>query len=84
NVLMNEGIEVFWDDRDLGPGFKLKDSELIGFPIRITIGKKFFESGEISIYNRKKDQEDSFVFSGFDDLVARVESMRQELFTELR
>ncbi|ULG80639.1 proline--tRNA ligase [Leptospira interrogans] len=84
NVLINEGIEVFWDDRDLGPGFKLKDSELIGFPIRITIGKKFFESGEISIYNRKKDQEDSFVFSGFDDLVARVESMRQELFTELR
>ncbi|WP_016752826.1 proline--tRNA ligase [Leptospira kirschneri] len=84
NVLINEGIEVFWDDRDLGPGFKLKDSELIGFPIRITIGKKFFENGEISIYNRKKDQEDSFVFSGFDDLVARVESMRQELFTELR
>ncbi|EMK11871.1 proline--tRNA ligase [Leptospira kirschneri serovar Bim str. 1051] len=84
NILMNEGIEVFWDDRDLGPGFKLKDSELIGFPIRITIGKKFFENGEISIYNRKKDQEDSFVFSDFDDLVARVESMRQELFTELR
>lgn len=84
NVLMNERIEVFWDDRDLGPGFKLKDSELIGFPIRITVGKKFFESGEISIYNRKKDQEDSFVFSGFGDLVARVESMRQELFTELR
>ncbi|EMS87795.1 proline--tRNA ligase [Leptospira noguchii] len=83
NVLIKKGIEIFWDDRDLGPGFKLKDSELIGFPIRITIGKKFFESGEISIYNRKKDQESSFVFSGFDDLVARVESMRQELFAEL-
>ncbi|WP_061232041.1 proline--tRNA ligase [Leptospira noguchii] len=83
NVLMKKGIEIFWDDRDLGPGFKLKDSELIGFPIRITIGKKFFESGEISIYNRKKDQESSFVFSGFDDLIAKVESMRQELFAEL-
>ncbi|EMI70405.1 proline--tRNA ligase [Leptospira noguchii] len=83
NVLIKKGIEIFWDDRDLGPGFKLKDSELIGFPIRITIGKKFFENGEISIYNRKKDQESSFVFSGFDDLVARVESMRQELFAEL-
>ncbi|UOG55844.1 proline--tRNA ligase [Leptospira noguchii] len=83
NVLMKKGIEIFWDDRDLGPGFKLKDSELIGFPIRITIGKKFFESGEMSIYNRKKDQESSFVFSGFDDLIAKVESMRQELFAEL-
>ncbi|WP_061247314.1 proline--tRNA ligase [Leptospira noguchii] len=83
NVLMKKGIEIFWDDRDLGPGFKLKDSELIGFPIRITIGKKFFESGEISIYNRKKDQESSFAFSGFDDLVSKVEFMRQELFAEL-
>ncbi|EMY76553.1 proline--tRNA ligase [Leptospira weilii serovar Ranarum str. ICFT] len=83
NVLKNEGIEIFWDDRDLGPGFKLKDSELIGFPIRVTIGKKFFENGEIGIYNRKKDKEDSFAFTGFADFVARVESLRQELLSEL-
>ncbi|XDD49203.1 proline--tRNA ligase [Leptospira sp. WS92.C1] len=83
NVLKNEGIEIFWDDRDVGPGFKLKDSELIGFPIRITVGKKFFENGEISIYNRKKDQEESFVFTDYEDLMARVESLRQELFGEL-
>ncbi|MDV6234700.1 proline--tRNA ligase [Leptospira ellisii] len=83
NVLKNEGIEIFWDDRDLGPGFKLKDSELVGFPIRITVGKKFFESGEISLYNRKSDQEESFVFSDFEDLVARVEALRQELFAGL-
>lgn len=83
NVLKNEGIEVFWDDRDVGPGFKLKDSELIGFPIRVTIGKKFFENGEISIYNRKKDKEESFVFAGFENLIARVKFLRQELFAEL-
>ncbi|WP_061216286.1 proline--tRNA ligase [Leptospira santarosai] len=83
NVLMDKGIDVFWDDRDVGPGFKLKDSELIGFPIRITIGKKFFENGEVSIYNRKKDKEESFAFAGFEDLVERVESLRRELFAEL-
>ncbi|RHX86143.1 proline--tRNA ligase [Leptospira stimsonii] len=83
NVLKNEGVEVFWDDRDLGPGFKLKDSELIGFPIRVTIGKKFFENGELSIYNRKKDKEESFVFTDFEDFTTRVESLRQELFAEL-
>lgn len=83
NVLINKGIDVFWDDRDVGPGFKLKDSELIGFPIRITIGKKFFENGEVSIYNRKKDKEESFAFAGFEDLVERVESLRRELFAEL-
>ncbi|TGM60846.1 proline--tRNA ligase [Leptospira adleri] len=83
NILKNEGVEVFWDDRDLGPGFKLKDSELIGFPIRVTIGKKFFENGEVSIYDRKKDKEESFVFTDFDDFTSRVESLRQELFAEL-
>ncbi|MBM9500223.1 proline--tRNA ligase [Leptospira sp. 201903071] len=83
NILKNEGVEVFWDDRDLGPGFKLKDSELIGFPIRVTIGKKFFENGEVSIYNRKKDKEESFVFTDFEDFTSRVESLRQELFAEL-
>ncbi|ALO24865.1 proline--tRNA ligase [Leptospira borgpetersenii] len=83
NVLKNENLEVFWDDRDVGPGFKLKDSELIGFPIRVTIGKKFFENGEISIYNRKTDKEESFVFAGFENLIARVESLRQKLFVEL-
>ncbi|TGK00946.1 proline--tRNA ligase [Leptospira semungkisensis] len=81
--LKNEGFEVFWDDRDLGPGFKFKDSELIGFPIRITVGKKFFESGEISIYDRKRDKDETFNFIGFDDLNTRVENLRQELYQEL-
>ncbi|EQA47123.1 proline--tRNA ligase [Leptospira broomii serovar Hurstbridge str. 5399] len=83
DALSSEGIEVFWDDRDLGPGFKFKDSELIGFPIRVTVGKKFFEAGEISIYNRKKDKEEVFTFKSFDDLVNRVERLRQELYQEL-
>lgn len=83
DALSGEGFEVFWDDRDLGPGFKFKDSELIGFPIRVTVGKKFFESGEISIYDRKKDKEEVFSFKSFDDLVSRVERLRQELYQEL-
>ncbi|EQA36664.1 proline--tRNA ligase [Leptospira inadai serovar Lyme str. 10] len=83
DALSSEGFEVFWDDRDLGPGFKFKDSELIGFPIRVTVGKKFFEAGEISVYNRKKDKEEVFTFKNFDDLVSRVERLRQELYQEL-
>ncbi|TGK31080.1 proline--tRNA ligase [Leptospira gomenensis] len=79
NVLKNENLEVFWDDRDLGPGFKLKDSELVGFPIRVTVGKKFFENGEVSLYNRRADKEEFFAFSGFENLVARIEALRQEL-----
>ena len=38
--LLSEGIEVIIDDRDERPGVKFKDADLIGIPIRITVGKK--------------------------------------------
>ena len=37
--LSNAGVEVVLDDRDERAGVKFKDSELIGFPYRITVGK---------------------------------------------
>ena len=33
------GVEVVWDDRDERPGVKFKDADLIGIPVRITVGK---------------------------------------------
>jgi prolyl-tRNA synthetase len=39
-ALAGEGWEVLWDDRDERPGFKFADAELIGCPIRVTVGKK--------------------------------------------
>ncbi len=41
--LENAGIEVILDDRDERPGVKFKDWDLIGIPVRITIGKKAAE-----------------------------------------
>jgi len=41
--LQNAGVEVVLDDRDERPGVKFKDADLLGFPIRITIGKKAAE-----------------------------------------
>ncbi len=38
--LNSSGIEVVLDDRDERPGVRFKDADLIGFPIRITAGKK--------------------------------------------
>lgn len=34
-----QGVEVLWDDRDERPGVKFKDADLIGIPVRITVGK---------------------------------------------
>ncbi len=43
--LMAAGIDVLMDDRDQRPGFKFKDADLIGLPIRITIGGKGLAEG---------------------------------------
>ena len=42
--LTNAGVEVIYDDRDERPGVKFKDMDLIGIPVRITVGKKINEN----------------------------------------
>jgi len=50
--LMALGVDVIIDDRDERPGVKFKDSELVGFPIRIGIGEKSLAKGEVEIKPR--------------------------------
>ncbi len=52
NELLNVGVEVVLDDRDDRAGVKFKDSELIGFPYRITVGKTIKE-GFVEFKERK-------------------------------
>ena len=47
------GIDVLLDDRDARPGFKFKDAELIGIPIRVTVGKRGLADGIVEIQSRK-------------------------------
>ena len=51
--MLNCGIEVILDDRDERAGVKFKDADLIGIPIRITIGQKSLASGNIELKIRK-------------------------------
>tara|TARA_R110000868_G_scaffold100128_1_gene275333 strand:- start:792 stop:2510 length:1719 start_codon:yes stop_codon:yes gene_type:complete len=44
--LQNHGLEVVFDDRKVGPGFKFKDSDLLGLPVRIVIGDKTWKEQE--------------------------------------
>jgi prolyl-tRNA synthetase len=46
-------LEVLYDDRDLGPGEKFADAELLGCPLRLTVGRKSLESGEIEVQVRR-------------------------------
>ena len=50
--LQAQGIEVLWDDRDERPGVKFKDADLIGIPIRVTIGGKGLATGNIEVKPR--------------------------------
>jgi prolyl-tRNA synthetase len=47
------GVEVLYDDRDLGPGEKFADAELLGCPLRLTVGRRSLESGEIEVQLRR-------------------------------
>jgi len=53
--LMAIGIDVILDDRDDRPGVKFKDSDLIGIPYRITLGKKLKEN-KVEFFTRRNKQ----------------------------
>jgi len=54
--LLAAGIEVIIDDREERPGVKFKDSDLLGIPLRITIGSKSLKQNLVEIRIRKTGQ----------------------------
>jgi len=46
------GVDVMLDDRPERPGVKFADAELVGFPIRVTVGPRGLESGVVEVVNR--------------------------------
>ncbi len=50
-TLLEGGVEVVYDDRELGPGEKFADAELLGCPLRLTVGRRSLESGEAEVQN---------------------------------
>ncbi|MBI4898817.1 MAG: proline--tRNA ligase [Actinobacteria bacterium] len=47
------GVDVVYDDREMGPGAKFADAELLGCPLRITVGKRTLENGELELQTRR-------------------------------
>jgi prolyl-tRNA synthetase len=47
--LQSAGVDVFFDDRDERPGVKFNDADLIGFPVRLVVGKKGVEQGQAEL-----------------------------------
>ena len=50
-------LDVLYDDRELKPGEKFADAELLGAPLRLTVGKRSLESGRAEAQRRRGREE---------------------------
>jgi prolyl-tRNA synthetase len=71
--LQKAGLEVLWDDRDVAPGVKFADADLVGIPVRVTIGKRTVESGTVDVRTRSRKEQKSV------PLEAAAEAVNHEL-----
>jgi prolyl-tRNA synthetase len=52
-ALSASGVEILYDDRDVGAGEKFADAELLGCPLRLTVGRRAVESGQAEVQLRR-------------------------------
>ena len=65
------GIDTILDDRELRPGNKFKDSELVGFPVRLVVGARSLKEGNVEFALRAGGEREAIPVS---DVVARVKA----------
>ena len=53
---MTAGLDVLVDDRDQRPGFKFKDADLIGIPLRVVVGERGLKEGKVEIKWRDQSE----------------------------
>ena len=61
NELNSLGIDVLFDDRDVSPGIKMKDSDLIGIPYRVIVTSKILENETYEV--KKRTDKDSHILT---------------------
>ncbi|MEZ4219871.1 MAG: proline--tRNA ligase [Polyangiaceae bacterium] len=82
-ALTAAGVSVLVDDRDERPGVKFKDADLIGIPLRVTVGKKSLEKGGVELKPRTEtDPKRAELVPAADAarvVVERVQAMKRAL-----
>jgi prolyl-tRNA synthetase len=74
--LEEAGIDVLFDDRPERPGVKFNDMDLIGFPVRVVLGKRGLEAGEVEISLRRDGEKRPTPIA---EMVPSVEALLEEL-----
>jgi prolyl-tRNA synthetase len=62
--LREAGFDVLYEDRDRSPGEKFADAELLGCPLRLTIGKRGLEAGQVDAQIRRGQEQRSLPLDG--------------------
>jgi prolyl-tRNA synthetase len=70
--LREAGLEVIYDDRDGSPGEKFADAELLGCPLRLTVGKRSIEAGELDVQVRRGQEQRSLPLDGAAEAAAKL------------
>ena len=65
------GVEVLMDDRDVRPGVKFKDSELIGIPVRVSVGERSLKEGNVEFTLRAEGGRENVPVA---EAISRVQS----------
>ena len=76
--LEDAGIEVLYDDRKETAGVKFTDADLIGLPIRITLGNRSYKEGKVEVKFRRSGEETSYPIEGL------VEAIKGEIERETK
>ena len=78
--LTEAGVEVLLDDRSLRGGVKFKDADLIGIPIRVTVGKKSVAEGNVEVKLRTdKDSTKTPINTACQTVLELIQSLKDRL-----
>ncbi len=69
--LTKAGIEVLYDDRKETAGVKFADADLIGIPIRITLGNRSYKEGKVEVKYRATGEETTYMINDLADEIKK-------------
>ncbi len=70
--LQSTGLQILYDERDAGPGEKFADAELLGCPLRLTVGRRTLAAGEIEAQVRRGRESRSVPVQGAAQAAAEL------------
>jgi len=78
--MMTLGLDVIYDDREASPGVKLNDADLLGIPVRVTIGERSLKAGGVELKRRDSDEREIVaVDEALHAVSARIAELTREL-----